>query len=258
MNFYSHHIGDYTRDTAHLSWDEDCAYRRMLCWYYLHERPLPGNLEQVCRLIGAKTDQQIASAKQVLSECFVLLSGCYSQKRCDREIALYRERIEKRKMAGSMGGHAKKGYKNRRLQSKIASAKQMDSKRVALQPPTSNLQPPIYKDINPLIKSSNGDRLAVDWILQEDWRQDAIEILHKRNIELDIDSMADAFRDFWHGKAGKDGRKLDWRATWRNWVRSSNPPKTGNGSHNLYEVERQRKAAANIAEALASTEDYSK
>jgi hypothetical protein len=27
------------------------------------------------------------------------------------------------------------------------------------------------------------------------------------------------FRDHWWGKAGKEGRKADWFATWRNWVR---------------------------------------
>ncbi|PDS74693.1 helix-turn-helix domain-containing protein [Rhizobium sp. L43] len=30
---------------------------------------------------------------------------------------------------------------------------------------------------------------------------------------------ADAFRDHWRSKAGADGRKLDWPATWRNWCR---------------------------------------
>ena len=28
------------------------------------------------------------------------------------------------------------------------------------------------------------------------------------------------FRDYWRGVAGKAGVKLDWEATWRNWVRS--------------------------------------
>ena len=28
------------------------------------------------------------------------------------------------------------------------------------------------------------------------------------------------FADYWHAKAGKDGAKLDWLATWRNWCRS--------------------------------------
>ena len=30
MNFYKHHLGDYYKDTVHLSWMEDCAYRRLL------------------------------------------------------------------------------------------------------------------------------------------------------------------------------------------------------------------------------------
>jgi len=29
------------------------------------------------------------------------------------------------------------------------------------------------------------------------------------------------FCDWWHSKPGKDGRKLDWPATWRNWMRTA-------------------------------------
>ncbi|MGR9087307.1 MAG: hypothetical protein ACU841_09570 [Gammaproteobacteria bacterium] len=28
------------------------------------------------------------------------------------------------------------------------------------------------------------------------------------------------FRDYWIAQPGAKGRKLDWQATWRNWVRS--------------------------------------
>lgn len=37
--------------------------------------------------------------------------------------------------------------------------------------------------------------------------------------EREIDREAAKFRDFWAAKAGKDGVKADWPATWRNWVR---------------------------------------
>lgn len=30
-----------------------------------------------------------------------------------------------------------------------------------------------------------------------------------------------AFRDYWISKSGKDATKLDWLATWRNWLRNS-------------------------------------
>lgn len=29
------------------------------------------------------------------------------------------------------------------------------------------------------------------------------------------------FTDYWQAKPGKDGRKLDWPATWRNWMRTA-------------------------------------
>lgn len=32
---------------------------------------------------------------------------------------------------------------------------------------------------------------------------------------------AERFKNFWSAKAGKDGTKLDWPATWRNWVLST-------------------------------------
>jgi hypothetical protein len=38
--------------------------------------------------------------------------------------------------------------------------------------------------------------------------------------------VADSFRDFWIAKAGTGGVKLDWQATWRNWIRSQSAPKT--------------------------------
>ena len=29
------------------------------------------------------------------------------------------------------------------------------------------------------------------------------------------------FTDWWTAKPGKEGRKLDWPATWRNWMRTA-------------------------------------
>lgn len=31
--------------------------------------------------------------------------------------------------------------------------------------------------------------------------------------------QAAMFADHWRSKPGKDGRKADWGATWRNWIR---------------------------------------
>jgi nicotinamide mononucleotide adenylyltransferase len=42
-----------------------------------------------------------------------------------------------------------------------------------------------------------------------------------------IKSTADQFRDYWIAKAGAGATKLDWEATWRNWVRRIEKPKNG-------------------------------
>lgn len=38
---------------------------------------------------------------------------------------------------------------------------------------------------------------------------------------MDPDGEGAKFRDYWQARAGKEGVKLDWQATWRNWVRRS-------------------------------------
>ncbi|WDZ79036.1 hypothetical protein PWG15_09975 [Ensifer adhaerens] len=40
----------------------------------------------------------------------------------------------------------------------------------------------------------------------------------------------DKFRDYWTAKSGRNATKLDWAATWRNWMRNAGPPKRAGGS----------------------------
>lgn len=43
--------------------------------------------------------------------------------------------------------------------------------------------------------------------------------------ELDPAATFEQFRDYWIAKPGSAGRKLDWAATWRNWVRQTTAKK---------------------------------
>lgn len=40
----------------------------------------------------------------------------------------------------------------------------------------------------------------------------------------------DKFRDYWTAKSGRNATKLDWAATWRNWMRNAGRPKRAGGS----------------------------
>lgn len=63
--------------------------------------------------------------------------------------------------------------------------------------------------------AKRGQRLAPDW--QPSDADVAFAVEHRVNWRQE----AEAFRDYWCAKSGADAAKLDWSATWRNWVRRS-------------------------------------
>jgi uncharacterized protein YdaU (DUF1376 family) len=87
MYYYQHHIGDYRKDTSHLSLLEHGIYRQLLDLYYITEKPLD---KKSIRLIGARTDQEIAMAELILNEFFEKKGTKYFHKRCDDEIQNYK------------------------------------------------------------------------------------------------------------------------------------------------------------------------
>jgi len=65
-------------------------------------------------------------------------------------------------------------------------------------------------------EQSRGTRLPADWKPSEE------QLAFCKTERPDLHPMAtcDRFRDFWIAQAGSKGVKLDWDATWRNWVRN--------------------------------------
>ena len=58
--------------------------------------------------------------------------------------------------------------------------------------------------------------------LPMDWQPSAADVEFARElISQQWHVERDRFRDYWHGKPGAAGRKVDWSATWRNWVRKA-------------------------------------
>ena len=70
-------------------------------------------------------------------------------------------------------------------------------------------------------KNKRGSRLAKDLIFPEEW------FLFCKQERPDLEPLMtfNKFQDYWISQAGQKGVKLDWFATWRNWVRNTNAPK---------------------------------
>lgn len=92
---------------------------------------------------------------------------------------------------------------------------------------------------------SRGSRLPEAWVLPRAWGEwAASEGWPEPVIRLE----AEKFRDYWHSKPGKDGVKLDWLATWRNWLRNSKSLKSIDGGPN---AKPASKSAQRVAAFLA-------
>lgn len=65
--------------------------------------------------------------------------------------------------------------------------------------------------------------------LPEDWKPSAEDVAYCKTErpELQPSKVAQNFFDYWIAKPGKDGRKVDWSATWRSWVRKEDAQRAG-------------------------------
>ena len=93
MHYYSFNIGDYQSHTNHLSDLEDLAYRRLLDWYYLHESPIPTDIEETARQIRMRSHSDCIAS--VLKEYFELTKKGWIHHRADREILKVGEKSDK-------------------------------------------------------------------------------------------------------------------------------------------------------------------
>lgn len=91
MHYYTHHIGDFLKDTGHLSNEQMGIYLRMLWRYYLDEKPLQDDCESLA--FAMRSDEKTVGL--ILRHFFVLEDGGWRHKRCDNEIKLYHDKKEK-------------------------------------------------------------------------------------------------------------------------------------------------------------------
>jgi hypothetical protein len=64
-------------------------------------------------------------------------------------------------------------------------------------------------------KRAQGTRLRSDFSLPDEWA----EFARTKRPDINPQLTFEEFKDYWIAQPGQKGVKLDWLATWRNWVR---------------------------------------
>ena len=208
MHYFQFHIGDYRADTAHLSNDEDLTYRRLLEMYYDTEKPILLDIQSVARRLRCNS----TDIKTVLEDFFILQNDGWHHNRCNNEIEYYRQQLTTASKAGKASALKRALNKNPTGVERTLNDGSTDVQ------PTNNHKPITNNQLN---KAQRGSRLAQDWVLTKslgEWAQ-------AERPDLDVRLVAEQFKDYWIAQPGQKGVKLDWSATWRNWVRNSKAAK---------------------------------
>ncbi len=107
MHYYQFNIGDYRKDTVHLSPLEHYIYRYLIDWYYLDEKPIPKKTQGVLRRLGLGSDG-LSNLQNVLQDFFEETENGWIHKRIDREISAFHRKRERARENGKAGGRPKK------------------------------------------------------------------------------------------------------------------------------------------------------
>lgn len=249
MNYYEHHLGDYVRDTAHLSMLEDGAYRRLLDAYYIREAPLPLTPRDVHRLTRAQSKQEREAVDTVLREFFVETPEGWRHTRCDREIANYADTIPDREARKENDRERQRRSRERRkllfealrghdivpaYDTKTSELEALLS-RATSRPKSHDVTPPVTRDntathtpsprhqtpreenppaarVPPTASPRPAKKCPEGFEVTPELRRWAVDNCPG----ISIDRETEKFRDHTFATA-----RTDWSGTWRNWLRKA-------------------------------------
>jgi uncharacterized protein YdaU (DUF1376 family) len=216
MHYYKRNLGDYAKKTGRLTMLQHGAYTLLIDSCY--DREVFPTLEQAIEWTWASTEAEVDAVKFVLGRFFTLdKEGQYVQDRILEELLNY---------------HKNADINKRIAEEREAKRREKSTKREQVVDEAPPNQEPITTNQEPKVKTQRGSRLPTDWTLPDVWKEWA----EKERPDLTIKTVADSFRDFWIAKPGAGGVKLDWGATWRNWVRSQSAPKTFSNKYDIAHI----------------------
>lgn len=214
MHYYQFNIGDYAAHTKGLSLLEDLAYRRLLDEYYLAERPFNGCSTDVARMIGMS--EYLNEVEYILGKYFSRDGEFWRHIKIDKAIIEYKDKQDKAQKAGKASANARKSSKSNGRSTDVQPT-------INQEPRTNNQEPNIIGNLPATVenkqlakaRSPKGSRLSKDWVLPKDWGNWALEKgLPRDKVILE----AEKFRNYWTSKSGSGATKVDWMATWHNWI----------------------------------------
>lgn len=210
VQFYT---SDFLGGTGGMSAATKGVYITLMCLIYESEEPLPQGWSSLARRCGTSNSGFKRAIDELVDDGKVELldDGIWIPK-CEKHIDL------RRKKAAIGLKAAKKRWEKPKQNQRPDDA---DAMQTQCQPEPEP-EPLVKETPNGVSKNRRGSRLPDDWVLPDDWRDWAVSHGWSETV---IRLEAEKFGDHWRSAPGQRGVKLDWKATWRNWMRNASPPR---------------------------------
>lgn len=221
-------VREFLTDTTQLSLMESGAYLHILMHSWNRAGcSVPDDDKKLALWCKISIDEW-AEIRPEIEPYFTIKNGQWTQKRLLKEFKYVKTLTNKRKEAGKRGGDAKALNKKENTHSK-ATPKPYQNPSDALAP-TPTPTPTVKVIDKSITKNKRGTRIPQDWVLPDEWKEWAIEQGADATLE------GDKFYNYWIAKSGQGATKLDWGATWKNWILNNYGGKaahSGNGMASL-------------------------
>lgn len=211
-------------DTGHLTDAEMGIYTRLLGLMWLSpECRIPNDNEWIARRgrpWGWTLEYVEKDVRKIISEYCKSTGNFVYQKRLHAEF----DRLKKSGKLQSARAKSMWRKKKNPCRADDSGISQegdpgISRKKSPAMPPQPHPQPQERKPPSEVKESGTPQaiRLPEDWHPEERGNAYAAEQGFSTSETADI---AESFREHWHNKPGKDGRKIDWGRAWQTWVRN--------------------------------------
>ncbi|SFI83694.1 DUF1376 domain-containing protein [Albimonas pacifica] len=221
--FYKMVPAKWDNATAHLTLEQEAALLRIVNAINKNDAPVPNVDRVLAGLFRSSTRKARALIRDLIEAGKVYEENGFLWSEKAREDVVSRSvRSQLNAESGAKGGRtraerAAKVMKDNDHGQATASSRIEEKRRE--EKGEANASPK---------KQGRATRLSEDWSLPMAWGRWA---LSEGWPEAVIREQADTFRDYWISASGKNATKLDWEATWRNWMRRV-PKHHSNGGSN--------------------------
>lgn len=198
LPYYKAYPRDFIEGTIGMSFELKGAYRLILDLIYMQGGELPDDARYISGLLGCSIRKWKSLREELISCGKIQIIGEF--------ISNYRAVSELETLT--------------KLQHKQAENRSRPNKNKKLPTPKPNhteSDTDTYKE-----KNTSCSKRKIGKRLPDDWKPCETDLAKAKQALGDfLPEELEKFRDYWRAKPGAGGVKLDWDATWRNWVRNS-------------------------------------